>query len=169
MIDFVNTCCFFGHRKINKTQELKNTLYNTVENLIANEQVYVFLFGSKSEFDDLCHETVTQLKEKYPQIKRIYIRAEYQYINDEYKNFLLESYEDTYFPEHIENSGRASYVERNMEMIDNSDFCVVYYEKNYLPPRKKSKDLTDYQPKSGTRVAYNYAVRKKKKIINLIK
>ena len=83
---------------------------------------------------------------------------------------LLEHYEGTYFPEHMENAGRASYVERNHEMINKSAFCVVYYNENYLPPRRRiSKwDLLDYQPKSGTAIAYDYANRKGLKIINTI-
>ena len=67
------------------------------------------------------------------------------------------------------NAGRASYVERNQEMINQSDFCIVYYNKNYLPSRRKNskRDLTDYQPKSGTKIAYDYEVKKKKMIVNL--
>ena len=72
---------------------------------------------------------------------------------------MLNHYEGTYFPEHMENAGRASYVERKQEMINRSKFCVVYYDENYLPPRRKNgkRDLIDYQPKSGTAVAYDYA------------
>ena len=75
---------------------------------------------------------------------------------------MLEHYEDTYFPEHMENAGKASYVERNQEMINKSDFCVVYYDENYAPPRRRNsrRDLTDYQPKSGTKVALDYAIKK---------
>ncbi len=81
----------------------------------------------------------------------------------------MKHYEGTYFPKHMKNAGKASYVERNREMINKSDFCVVYYDKNYSPPRRKNSKwgLTDYQPKSGTRLAYDYAVRKKKEIINI--
>ena len=72
--------------------------------------------------------------------------------------------------EHMENAGKASYVERNQEMINKSDFCVVYYDENYAPPRRRNsrRDLTDYQPKSGTRLAYDYAVKKGKEIINVL-
>ena len=82
----------------------------------------------------------------------------------------LNHYEDTYFQEQIENSGKASYVERHQEMINKSDFCVIYYDENYLPPRRKNsrRELTDYQPKSGTAVAYNYAEKKKKEITNVL-
>ena len=164
------TCCFFGHRKIDETPELKNKLYGLIENLITNEKVDIFLFGSKSQFDDLCHKVVTELKEKYPHIKRIYVRSAFQHIPDWYEESLLKHYEGTYFPEHMGKAGKASYVERNQEMINKSDFCVIYYDENYLPPRRKNsrRGLTDYQPKSGTAVAYEYAMKKNRVIINVI-
>ncbi len=162
-------CCFFGHRKIEQTPELIERLTKAVEFLITEKGVNVFYFGSKSEFDDLCHKVVTELKEKYPHIERVYVRSAFQHIPDWYKDSLLEHYEDTYYPKQIENSGRASYVERNQEMINKSDFCVVYYDENYLPPRRKNskRDLIDYQPKSGTRVAYDYAIKKRLIITNV--
>ena len=168
-IDKEKTCCFFGHRKIDETAELKNRLYEIIENLIVNENVDTFLFGSKSEFDDLCHKIVTELKEKYPHIRRVYVRSAFQHIPDWYGDSLLNHYEDTYFPEHMEKAGKASYVERNQEMINKSKFCVVYYDEKYLPPRRKNsrRDLFDYQPKSGTAVAYSYATTKNKIIYNI--
>ena len=78
----LHCCCFFGHRKIKETNELKKAVYDAVEDLITNKDVDIFLFGSKSQFDDLCHSIVTELKEKYPHIKRIYVRAEFQYIDN---------------------------------------------------------------------------------------
>ena len=168
-MDSDKACCFFGHRKMEKSPELIERLTREIEALIIEKAVSTFYFGSKSEFDDLCHKTVTELKEKYPHIKRVYVRSAFQHIPDWYEDSLLEHYEDTYFPEHMEKAGRASYVERNQEMIDKSDFCIVYYDENYAPPRRKNskRDLTDYQPKSGTKVAYDYAVKKKKEIINM--
>ena len=63
-------------------------------------------------------------------------------------------------PERVKNSGKASYILRNQKMIDASDFCVFYYDKNYIP-------LTNKQTNSGTHLAYQYAVKMKKQIINL--
>ena len=165
----LHSCCFFGHRKINKTPELIERLTKEIEVLISEKDVVIFYFGSKSEFDDLCHKVVTELKEKYPHIKRIYVRSAFQHIPDWYEDSLLKHYEDTYFPERMEKAGKASYVERNQEMINKSDFCVVYYDENYLPPRRKNSrsDLTAYQPKSGTAVAYEYAMKKNRVIINV--
>ena len=163
-------CCFFGHRKIDKTSELIERLTKAIEVLITENEVDVFYFGSKSEFDDLCHKVATGLREKYPHIKRVYVRSAFQHIPDWYEDSLLEHYEDTYFPEHMSKAGKASYVERNQEMINKSDFCVFFYDENYLPPRRKNsrKDLFDYQPKSGTGVAYEYAMKKKdKQVLNV--
>lgn len=165
----LHTCCFFGHRKITETDELKSKLYNEIELLITNRRVHTFLFGSKSQFDDLCYKIVTKLKEKYPHIKRIYVRAEFPYIDDSYKEYLLESYEDTYYPSKMIDAGKAAYVERNYEMINNSRYCICYYDENYYPPRRKNgkRNLNDYQPKSGTALAYAYALRKNIAIINV--
>ncbi|MBQ7975789.1 MAG: hypothetical protein IJ300_08920 [Clostridia bacterium] len=164
------SCCFFGHRKIDETDELKNNLRKVIESLIVDKNIRIFLFGSKSEFNSLCHKVVTALKQKHPDIKRVYIRAEFPYITDSYKNYLLKNYEFTYYPEKIINAGRAAYVERNYEMIDKSTFCVIYYDKIYTPPRRRNnrRDIVDYQPKSGTKLAYEYAKRKGKNIINML-
>ena len=96
MNDKLHCCCFFGHRKIKETNELKKTVYDAVEDLIKNKGVNIFLFGSKSQFDDLCHNIVTELKEKYPHIKRIYVGAEFPFIDDSYHNYVLERFEHTY-------------------------------------------------------------------------
>lgn len=146
-----DTCCFIGHRTINETEELKTKLNEIIEKLIAEENVDTFLFGSKSRFNGLCLELVTELKEKYPHIKRIYVRAEYPDINEQYTNYLLESYEDTYYPEHIIGSGKAAYVERNYEMIDNSYYCIVCYDESNAPTTRKS----------GTKIALDYAIKNK--------
>ena len=163
------TCCFFGHRNIETTDEMINRLKKTVEDLIKNKNVDTFLFGSKSQFDKLCLKVVTELKEKYPHIIRIYVRAEYPYISDDYKEYILRWYDETYFPEKMVNAGKVVYVERNYEMIDKSDYCIIYYDENYIPPRRKNskRNLGDYQPSSGTKLAYDYAVKKKLEIINI--
>ncbi len=150
-----NTCCFFGHRTINETEELKAKLYKAIENLIVNENVDTFLFGSKSRFDSLCLELVTNLKEKYSHIKRVYVRAEFPVISDSYKDYLLESYEDTYYPENLIGAGKVAYVERNFEMINQSRFCVVYYNESYALSKRKS----------GTKIALDYANKHKKDIL----
>ena len=165
----MKTCCFIGHRNVEKTPELKECLIDAIKRLITDNGVNKFLFGSKSRFDDFCHEVVTELQEQYPDVKRVYVRMYYPELGEPYIGYILENYEDTYIPERIENAGVARYVERNQEMINASDFCVFYYNEEYKPPlrRQSRRSATSYQPNSGTKVAYEYAKQKKKEIINL--
>ena len=152
------TCCFIGHRTINETEELKAGLIKTIEKLITENKVDTFLFGSKSRFNDLCLELVTDLKEKYPHVKRIYVRAEFPVIDEDYKNYLLKFYDDTYCPEKFLNAGKGIYVERNCEMIDSSQYCIVYYDENIAPTTRKS----------GTKIALDYAIKQDKTIIYIM-
>ena len=130
-------------------------LFEVIERLIIEENVDTFLFGSKSQFDSLCLELVTKIKEKHPHVKRIYVRAEFPIISDRYKDYLLESYEDTYYPENIIGAGRAVYVKRNQEMINKSRFCIVYYDEQNIPTTRKS----------GTKLALEFAIKKGRGII----
>lgn len=149
-----NTCCFLGHRKVDVSDKLLKCLKKEIEQLIAGKNVNTFLFWSKSEFDAICLSVVTEFKIKYPYIRRIYVRAEYPFINDDYKEYLLQSYDDTYYPERIINAARAVYAERNCEMIDNSGFAIIYYNKNN-------------KRKNGTKIAADYAEKKNITIINV--
>ncbi len=76
---------------IDKTPERIDSLAREIEVLIAEKDVNIFYFGSKSEFDDLCHKVVTVLKEKYPHIKRVYVRSVFPYIPDWYEDSLHET------------------------------------------------------------------------------
>ncbi|MBO7149868.1 MAG: DUF1273 family protein [Clostridia bacterium] len=161
--------CFIGHRTIEKTERLMFLLKEIVLKLIK-EGATTFLFGSNSAFDDLSWKVVTELKKEYSFIKRVYVRSAYQHIDTAYEKYLLKSYEETYFPEKIEKAGKSSYIKRNYEMIDKSTCCVFYYNEKYEPQaivKSKSKMLLSPKRNSGTKIAYNYALKKKKQIINL--
>ena len=149
--------CFIGHKRIENGGELISLLRKTIVELI-NKGVTTFLFGSMSEFDRVSWETVTEIKKEHPFIKRVYVRSAYQDIDKSYEKYLLKFYEETYFPSDIENAGKYSYVERNYEMINNSKYCVFYYNENYAKSIKR---------RSGTQIAYEYAIKKKKAVINL--
>ncbi len=160
--------CFIGHRHIENKLAV-TTRINGVLSKLIERGADCFLFGSKSEFNQLCWESVTALKNQFPFIRRIYVRSSFPNINSFYETYLLEYYEETYFPQKIENAGKCAYVERNFEMIDKSDICVFYYDENYITPLKSKKSPlpANYKANSGTKIAYNYALSKKKEIINL--
>ena len=159
---------------------MQGELIDLIENGVSQ-----FIFGSRSEFDSLCHSIVTELKEAYPSIIRVaydtkseasILEKDKERLDAIYtklfgKEFDLSAYEEVIKDEKMYVSGKASYIERNELMIDASDYCVFYYDKNYKPPvRNRSKKYACglwTSAKSGTAIAYRYALRKKKKIINV--
>ena len=149
----LKTSCILGHRDFKKTDELELKLKKLLIDLIEIEGVNEFLFGSKSKFTDFCYDIVSELKNKYPNIKRIFIRAEYPIINNNYYNYLKRLYEDSYFYSEKLISNKFSYIRRNQVMINKSDICIFYFNNDY-----------DSKQQSGTRIAYEYAVKKDKKI-----
>ena len=166
----MKACSFFGHRDTPQTEELKQKVKETVERLIVKEGVEAFLFGSRSKFDELCHIVVTELKEKYPYIRRIAYLCKHETgclvgAGMELKRKIKEiTGRDTYVAEYeeikksdrVNSAGRASYLERNQLMIDDSMFVIIYY-----------KDLEIKNNHSGTMFAYQYAEKKQRDIWQL--
>lgn len=175
--------CFIGHRTIENAEQVKTKLLDILSTLIANG-ADTFLFGSKSEFDSLCWEVVTQLQTQHPNIKRISYntahetaftsKKERQHYEQLCSRFAgdevhFKDYESAVNSQKSQNATKNTYIMRNQDMIDNCDVCVFYYDKDYLPPRRKlsQKHVLDYQPQSGTALSYTYATRKKKMVLNL--
>ena len=171
-------CSFFGHRKIDDSVALRQRIQSEIVNLIENYGVNVFLFGSRSDFDSLCHAIVTELKEKYPHIQRraytcrsetCTLEKEREYWEVIYSYFEKRPVTLLGVEEEVEHknkytAGKAQYVERNQAMINDSDFCVFYYNPYYQLPRRKysKRSIGDYQPKSGTQLAFDYANQRKR-------
>lgn len=172
-------CSFFGHRKIVITEELKEKVKRVIEDLIVNHNVLTFLFGSRSDFDHLCHLVVTELKEKYPNIKRLSytcrsetctLESERAYWEEVYSYFRKEKETLLGIEEEIEHktkytSGRVSYVERNQAMINDSDYCIFYYDENYQPEMKKySKRLASTNPNPAQPLPIHTQNKRKNKL-----
>ncbi len=178
-----NVCSFFGHRNITITEKLKQKVKEVIEHLIVNHNVLTFLFGSRSNFDYLCHLVVTELKEKYPDIKRVAytcrsetctLESERQKWEEIYSRLRKREVHLLGVEEEFEHktkytSGRASYVERNKAMINDSNYCIIYFDEKYQPEMRKysKRNIAYYQPKSGTAIAYAYARQKRKILINI--
>lgn len=161
--------CFIGHRKIEDTTELRTTLAKTLADLIENQGIANFLFGDKSAFDSLCYDMVTEIQKEYPHIRRIKYRKDTPVLDEYSKPLFIKGYEDSICPEGVEKAGKASYIKRNQAMIDASEICIFYYNEDYLPDKIKiSKTaVNSYQPKSGTKIAFDYAMKQGKEIVNL--
>lgn len=169
--------CFIGHRNVDNAEQIKNRLKEVVCSLIKNG-ADTFLFGSRSDFNYICWSVVTELQSEFPDLKRIKYNAPHEvaFTSKEDRErceriFYEFTHEDAHCSDYEQavdcvkslRANKNAYIMRNQEMIDNSDVCVFYYDKNYLPPKRKQskRQLCDYQPKSGTSIAFDYAKRKK--------
>ncbi len=166
------TCCFIGHRRVENPTAVFEEVKKVVEALITQKGVRIFHFGSRSAFDDICYAVVTELQKAYPTLVKINYRCKSEYVVQKGERERLESvlrescgrkvvlneFEGWRMSDRVRNAGRASYVERNQAMIDESDYCVIYYKEEYQP---------EIGRKSGTKFAYQYIVRKKKNFINV--
>jgi len=162
----------FGHRKIDEGDKdyLNNQLNLTFEQLI-NMGDKTYLFGSNSEFNDLCYKIITNFQNKYTNIERIgYLCAkEIAFTNEEqgrYLNFIkkskskginIEIYEDI---KQFDFDAKNLYIERNKKMIDDADICIFYYKQKFLVKNSKG-EITN----SGTKIAFEYAKLKNKEIV----
>ena len=150
--------------------ELKGKIKIMVEDLIVKEGVDTFIFGSKSQFDDLCHTVVTELQKEHKNLRRIAYLCRHETgclvgagmnLSQKIKRFIgkeiaVKEYEEIKKCDRVNNAGRASYVERNQWMIDDSDVIIIRFDED----RKTDKQ-------SGTAIAYAYAERKNKKVLKI--
>ena len=147
-------CSFFGHREIKETRELIEA--TRAEVLRAIEAgCRTFYFGGYGEFDQLCYQIVTRLKEEHVDlgIERIYCVPQERYLRKKSRYFDSEEYEDIiYLTPSFEGWYKSIYF-RNCAMIDESAFVIFYAEE---------------RAESGAYKAFKYAKRKKdKSIVNL--
>ena len=149
----IKTASIFGYKNIQLTESEIEEMERVFEYLIVVENVRIFLFGSCSDFNSICHNIVSQLKVKYPyiQIKR------YTRIGIE---FPLEN--KLYLKKEI-----YSNMEINLAMINDSDLCVFYYNENDYPIKKYPYNSITYQSKTDVAFALYYAEQKQKKILNI--
>lgn len=168
------SCCIIGHRKISEFIFVALATSDGFIDLIENRNVSVFKFGYNGEFNDFCYKSLLLLKNKYPHIKLVLYSlnneiaytfeeaAEYQSkYNRKNQPFKYKCFDEiVYLTDIDESKVKYSYVLRNKRLIDESDYCMIYYRKNYSLPSKDGKPRN-----SGTKIAYDYACKQKKKMI----
>ena len=164
----MKACSFFGHRDTPKTEKLKEKVRETVERLIVEKGVVTFLFGNRSNFDELCHIVVSELQKKYPYIRRIAYLCKHETaclvgtatdLERQIKEIAgrdvrVREFEEIKKSDRVNSAGRAAYVERNQWMVDDSAFVIIYYESTKIVNKH-----------SGTLLAYNYAKQKGKSLV----
>ena len=82
----------------------------------------------------LFHLHVTQVKRSAGQsvVTSAAYRAGEKLYSEYYGEVKLKDYDAEVRSDRVFSAGKASYIERNQEMIDDSDFCVFYYNETYV-------------------------------------
>ena len=115
----------------------------------------VFYFGGYGDFDALCYQIVSKVKEENPQldIKRVYCVSQERYLRKNTRYFRRDNYDDViYLIPSFEGWYKSIYF-RNCAMIDASNMIIFYAEE---------------RENSGAYKAFKYANKKKdKQIVNL--
>ena len=137
------SCTFIGHH--NAPETIKPYLKSQIINLIKNQNVNTFYFGTHGNFDFMVKKTLTALQRDYPQIN---IHEVFAYLppKDEFCD-----YTNTIYPDIEKVPLKYAITERNKWMIKNSDYLICYVTNT-------------------TTNSYNFlyfARKKNKKIINL--
>ncbi len=156
MMNYELSCSVFGHRELEVTYELKVSLKETFIDLIINKNVGIFYFGGFGEFDKLCWDIITEIKQTmFPHIKRVYVCENEAYVNYPHKRpkwLKKEDYEEIIYFSLSFNYWYTRIYYRNIAIIDHSYFNIFY--------------IRNIQ-KSGVYKAYKYAKQHKKNIIML--
>ena len=148
------SCSFFGHREITITEELKKDIFNILEDLISNKNFNTFYFGGFGAFDNLCWQIVTNLKQKYKNIQRVFCLVNPNHLIKSKRpyNINYENYEDIIYLDLKFDYWYTRIYYRNCEIINMSDFVIFYV-----------KSITN----SGAFKAMQHAIRTKKYYINI--
>jgi len=154
----MKTIAFFGHSQILNCDDIKQRLIKVLTD--TKKEYSRFLIGCHGDFDELALSTCLNYKKCDCNINVIVVLTSLSFLNkdkngysraDIYKKQGCETVfydiERVYFKNRITFS--------NKKMIDESDLIICYV------------DMRAYQ--SGAKTAIKYALKQKKKVINLYK
>lgn len=111
----MKACTFFGHR--DTKEEVEKVLRTTIEDLIKNKSVDVFYVGNHGSFDNMVKKVLEDLKIYFPHINFYVVTA--------YPSLQRKEISSRYIhPLQVRNI-----PERNLWMIENSDYVVTYVKK----------------------------------------
>ncbi len=146
------TCSCFGHSKVDITDELIARVRMEIDKAVA-DGVRIFLFGGRSDFDDLCYYLVTEKKNAEPRldIKRVFCFPLDKQLRKPPRWFIRKEYEALECPTKDFDYWYTAIYYRNVAMIDKSDLILFWVEE---------------RENSGAYKTYRYAVKKHKRIVN---
>lgn len=145
-------CSCFGHFEVAITEELCARTSEAIDEAIE-EGVRIFLFGGRSNFDDLVYDLVSEEKAANSSLnlKRVFCFPLEKHLHKPPWWFVRKEYEHYACPTKAFDWWYTSIYYRNCAMIDQSDMVLFYAEE---------------RANSGAYKAYRYAVNARKKSVN---
>lgn len=135
---------FCGHGDIYYDSDIKQSLQKEIETAIKHDETE-FLLGGYGNFDLLAATVLKNLKSKYPQIKSTLVTP---YIDKKYDTNL---YDESIYPPLENVPKKFAIIKRNEWTVDKSNLVIAYVKYNW----------------GGASRTLNYAVKKRKNIVNL--
>ncbi len=118
----LKSCVLLGHHDC--PESITQRLYDTIENIILQQNINAFYVGTHGNFDRLAYRVLCRLENKYP----IKINVVLAYLNTAKSSYY--DYRKTVFPNVLENTpARYAIVKRNNYMVDIAD-CLICYVNN---------------------------------------
>ena len=146
---------FLGHREIYNRSSIYENIRNAIlNNIVPYEKIY-FYCGGYGDFDNMCVEACHSLKRNVIDCEIVYVTP---YITATHQKQIkhlidLNLYDSVIYPPLENVFPRYAISHRNKWMIDQADFIIAYVKHEY----------------GGAHTALQYAIKRKKTIINLAK
>ena len=129
----IYTVSFFGHRFVNNAIYIERRIENLIKELLSTNEYVEFLVGRNGEFDLLVASVIERLKKEFRDdncshiLVLPYYTAEYRDNQEAFNSYyddvdIYESSSTAHF--------KSAFQKRNREMIDRSDLCVFYIDRN---------------------------------------
>ena len=143
---------FVGHGSLFVSTALRERIASTIKEVIKDKTNVMFYCGGYGDFDNLCASICRRLKEEI-KCEIVYVTPYITEVQQKRMQELIDSkiYDSTIYPP-IENTlPRYAITKRNEWMISEADIIIAFVSRTY----------------GGAYKAFQYALRKKKTVINL--
>ncbi|MBR4949822.1 MAG: hypothetical protein IKZ25_03495 [Clostridia bacterium] len=118
------SCTFIGHYDC--SEDIRESIYNAIENLILYEKVQTFYVGTNGRFDYFVYNELCKLEKIY----NIKIFVVLSYLNNKNKPYYDEK--KTLFPSVLETTPpRFAINKRNIYMIEKSQYMICYMNHTF--------------------------------------
>lgn len=121
-------CTFAGHRNVFDSS-IEAKVRSSIDELLQEDDEFIFYTGGIGEFDDLCSTAVRAAKKKYinKKIKLILCEPYMKQSINKNKEFLYTLYDDIEIPITLMGCHPKGAIEkRNRLMVEQSDFLIAY-------------------------------------------